>query len=251
MKIAVLTKILPDGQDISSAPDGTLDMSRAKPVISEYDLTALEVAAQLAAATAGSAYAVSAGDASVSDSKTVKNILARGIDELFLAADNRLGDMDSHATAGALAALLEQMPAVDLILCGDGSADLYAKQVGPQLAACMDIPYISGAIAIEPGEGSAVVRRKTETAIEELEVSLPAVVSILPEAATPRICGMKDILAAGKKPVHAVADIEPAASGIQASVARAPQQAERLNKIFETADEDAIREFAAAMRAAL
>lgn len=42
-----------------------------------------------------------------------------------------------------------------------------------------------------------------------MEVSLPAVISVVPDIALPRICGMKDILAAGKKPVvkYSAADL--------------------------------------------
>ena len=64
MQVVAAIKIVPDDQDIQVAADRSLDFSKARPVVSEYDLNALEAAVQLAAATGGSAIAVTAGAAS-------------------------------------------------------------------------------------------------------------------------------------------------------------------------------------------
>ncbi len=61
MQVVAAIKIVPDDQDIQVAADRSLDFSKARPVVSEYDLNALEAAVQLAAATGGSAIAVTAG----------------------------------------------------------------------------------------------------------------------------------------------------------------------------------------------
>ena len=50
MQVVAAIKIVPDDQDIQVAADRSLDFSKARPVVSEYDLNALEAAAQLAAA---------------------------------------------------------------------------------------------------------------------------------------------------------------------------------------------------------
>ena len=42
MKIVVAVKVVPDDQDIFVSPDRSLDYSKAKPKISEYDKNALE-----------------------------------------------------------------------------------------------------------------------------------------------------------------------------------------------------------------
>ena len=51
MNIIVSCKIVPDDQDIQVAPDRTLDYSKAKGVVSAYDLNAIEAAAQMALQT--------------------------------------------------------------------------------------------------------------------------------------------------------------------------------------------------------
>ena len=229
MQVVAAIKIVPDDQDIQVAADRSLDFSKARPVVSEYDLNALEAAVQLAAATGGSAIAVTAGAASIDDSKTKKNVLARGMEALYLTADD----------------------AWDVVLVGDGSADLYAKQTGAQLAARLNVPYVAGAIALEEDGGSLKVRRKTEDEVEVLSVPLPAVVSVLPEAAAPRIPGMKDILAAGKKPMEAVALAEAPAAALEVVSCKAPVQAERAMEVYDATDDGAVEKFAAALKAAL
>ena len=135
MKIAAAFKVVPDDQDIKVAGDRTLDYSKAKNTISVYDLNALEVAAQLAAEVEGSAaVAITAGPASIDEAKLKKSALARGVDELFMTADDACAGMDAKATAAELAKLVAQIGDVDLVVCGDGSADNYAQQVDVQLA---------------------------------------------------------------------------------------------------------------------
>ena len=144
MKIVAAFKVVPDDQDIQVLQDGSLDYSKAKGVVSAYDLNALEFSARLAAETSGSVTAVSVGPASIDDSKLKKNVLARGIDELVMAADDRYGDLDAHAAAGVLAVLVGNAAPFDLVVCGGGSADNYAQQVDIQLAAKLGLPVVNG-----------------------------------------------------------------------------------------------------------
>jgi electron transfer flavoprotein beta subunit len=167
---------------------------------------------------------------------------------LFLAADDALDDLDAFATAAELAKLVEAAGGADLVVVGDGSADLYAKQTGAQLAAAMDVPYVSGVVSMEEAGGRLAVERVLESVSETLEVPLPAVVAVSPDAALPRIAGMKDILAAGKKPMA----VSAAAAGVPAAVetvsVKAPEQADRKQQIFEGDD---VAAFAAAVKSAL
>ena len=194
---------------------------------------------------------MTAGPASIDDSKLKKNVLARGVDELFMAADDAYANMDARATAEALAALVGKVGAFDLILCGDGSADNYAQQVDVQLAAKLGLPVVNGATKIEAQGSSLIVERTLEDVVETVEVPLPAVVSVSPDIALPRIPGMKDILAAGKKPMN-VAGAEAAVDGaIDVVSCKAPDQADRKLEILDASADGAIEQFAAALKAAL
>ncbi|AJC12468.1 electron transfer flavoprotein [Berryella intestinalis] len=251
MKIVAAFKVVPDDQDIQVLQDGSLDYSKAKGVVSAYDLNALEFSARLAAETSGSVTAVSVGPASIDDPKLKKNVLARGIDELVMAADDRYGDLDAHAAAEALAVLVGNAAPFDLVVCGGGSADNYAQQVDIQLAAKLGLPVVNGVTKAEVGASSLVVERVTEQAVETIEVPLPAVVSVLPDAAEPRIPGMKDILAAGKKPMSTVDAGEPAARAVEVASCKAPKGAERKLEVLDASDDGAIERFVAALKASL
>ena len=252
MNIVVCCKVVPDDQDIQVAADGTLDYSKAKPIVSTYDLNAIEAAVQLASAHEDSkVVCVSVADAKADDSKLKKNILARGVDELYMTADDACKGLDAHAAAAALADLVAKAGEYDLILCGDGSADNYAQQVDVQLAARLGLPSVNGATKIEAGSGSVTVERTLEDVVEVVEAPLPCVVSVAPDIALPRIPGMKDILAAGKKPSSVNAASDVAAAVVDVVETKAPQQAERKMEMLDASVDGDLEKFAAALKAAL
>ena len=154
-------KVVPDDQDIQVKADRSLDYSKAKPVVSTYDLNALEAGVKLAAAQGGTVTAIAAGPASINDSKQIKNILARGCDDLAMVADDACAGMDARQTAAVLAGLAKNAGA-DLVLCGDGSADMYAQQVDVQLACALGWPVVNAAAKIEIADGAATVTRIEE-----------------------------------------------------------------------------------------
>ena len=133
--------------------DASLDFGKAAQIVSTYDLNAIEAAALLAADTGGTVAALTVGSSSIDDSKLKKNVLARGVDELYMAADTALASMDAHASAHALAGLVEKAGDWDVLFCGDGSADNYAKQTGAQLASVLNVRYVSGVVGGDASGG--------------------------------------------------------------------------------------------------
>ena len=250
MNIIVAFKVVPDDQDIQVAGDRTLDYSKAKNTVSTYDLNAFEAAAQLAG-DGDKVVAATVGPKSIDESKLKKNVLARGAEELFMVADDACADLDAHATAEELAALIGTIGEYGLVLCGDGSADNYAQQVDVQLAAKLGVPVVNAARKVEVADGSAVVERLLEDVVETVRMPLPAVVSVVPDIAEPRIPGMRDILAAGKKPMNVSAASAAAARTLETVSCLAPEQADRKLDIADASDDGAIEKFAAALKAAL
>ena len=252
MNIVAAFKVVPDDQDIQVSADGTLDYSKAKNTVSAYDLNAIEAAAQLAAANEGSnVVAVTVGGADIDDSKLKKGILARGVDELVMIADDACADLDAHATAAMLARLVDGLDAADLIVCGDGSADNYAQQVDVQLADALGLPVVTAVSAVSVEGAVATCDRMLETQLQTVQVDLPAVISVVPDIALPRIPGMKDILAAGKKPMNVAGADGAYESSIEVASCLAPKQADRKREILEASADGAIEQFAAALKAAL
>ena len=252
MNIVAAFKVVPDDQDIQVSADGTLDYSKAKNTVSAYDLNAIEAAAQLAAANEGSnVVAVTVGGADIDDSKLKKNVLARGVDELYMTADDACKGLDARGTAAALAELVSKVGGFDVVLCGDGSADNYAQQVDVQLADALGLPVVTAVSAVSVEGAVATCDRMLETQLQTVQVDLPAVISVVPDIALPRIPGMKDILAAGKKPMNVAGADGAYESSIEVASCLAPKQADRKREILEASADGAIEQFAAALKAAL
>ena len=161
MNIAVAVKVVPDDQDITVAPDRSLDSSKAHQIASEYDLNAIEAAAQLAEAEGARLVAISASNAKAGDMKVRKSILSRGPEELLMIADDAYAFADSRTTAKALAKLVGDVEGgVDLVVCGDGSADMYAGQVNVQLASVLGVPCINSVTAMRMENGGRHARMR-------------------------------------------------------------------------------------------
>ena len=149
MNIVVCYKIVPDEQDAVVQADRTLSFERAALKIGDYDLNAVEAGAQLAAAHGASLVCLTAGGDAVEDTKLKKAILARGPQENVAVKDASLPEAASTTTAQVLAAAVKQLGDVDLVLCGEGSADRYAQQVGVQLGEVLGLPVINAVSSIE------------------------------------------------------------------------------------------------------
>lgn len=230
MRIVACIKAAPDDADIIVGRDRALDFSRAKWKIGSYDLNAIEAARQLADSTGGEVVGLSVGGDELANTKLRKDALSRGLDRLVVVPG--AADADSYQTASALAAALGELDGYDLVILGAGSSDRYAQQVGNQLGALLGLPTLNYVNALTADGGQLRVERFLEDTEQVVEVALPAVVSVTSAINVPRIAGMKDILAANKKPVTEQSVDLPAASSRQVSLL-APEQADRRHVVVE------------------
>lgn len=241
MKIITCCKIVPNEEGIVVLPNRELSMADAPLAISQYDLNAMESGKKLAAETKGSMTALSIGSAaSLTNTKIRKDILSRGADELNLVIDDAHDYSDSLQTAKALAAALKTME-YDLVLCGAGSSDLYAQEVGIQTGVLLGLPVVNNVTAITVVSDQLLhVERTLEDEVEVLEVALPAVLSVSSEINVPSVPSMRDIMKAGKKPVQ-VMELTPDITNSALTLEQlAPQQQERRQEIVEGDGEDAV-----------
>lgn len=197
--IVVCYKWVPDEQDIRVNPsDQSLDFSRTKYKISDYDRNAIEEAVLIAEKAPGSK--ITAVTFGTSAKNSLKDVLSRGPDEVCWLGDAAAGTADGYVTSRALAAMIGKLSGVDLILCGEGSADVYAQQVGPRIATLLGIPAVTFVRELHVGAAGVTAVRKLGNCTESVTVPFPALVTVLPEINKPRIPGLKQVLAAAKKP---------------------------------------------------
>jgi electron transfer flavoprotein beta subunit len=256
MKIITCYKLVPEEQDITVTPDGSLDTNKAAPKINPFDLCAVEAAVQLKGLLDDcSVTAMSIGGKALENPKSRKDILSRGPDDLTVVIDEKFEQLLPHQTARILMAAA-QKTGFDLIICGDGSGDLYAQQVGIQLGELLGLPNINAVSKIVAAEnGKLTVERSLDDEVEVLEITLPAVISVSADINEPTIPSMKTILAAAKKPVTCLTTADIEISDIPALVELvsviAPKQKARQNIVIEGDDEQQIAQFAEHLRKAL
>lgn len=256
MKIITCYKLVPEEQDISINADGSLDTNKAAPKINPFDLNAVEAGVTIKTMTGdGQITALSVGGKALDNPKTRKDILSRGPDALNIVVDEQFESLLPHQTARILAATAQKNE-FDLIICGDGSGDLFAQQVGMQLGELLNVSTINAISKIVAvNETSITVERALDDEIEVLEITLPAVISVSADINEPQIPSMKTILAAAKKTVTKLTTEEIGLGElpklVEAISVVAPKQAKRAQVILEGDDEAQIAAFAEHLRKAL
>lgn len=254
MKTVVCFKCVPYSESIQVKGGGELDFSNVSWEIGQYDLNAVELGVQIAADNGGECVAVTTNGSVVSNSKMQKAILSRGPSGMCGIEDDSFANADSYTSAYALKTAIEKIGDVDLVVCGEGSGDSYAQQVGNILGGLLGWPTINAVSAASIENNTLKLERSSERCVELLEASLPAVISVTGDINTPRIPSMKDILGAGKKPKTIWTAAE---AGIELSDAseiislKAPAQTERKKQIMDAADDAAIAQFASELKKAM
>lgn len=241
MRIIACVKATPDDADIIVGADRSLDFSRAQWKVGSYDLNAIEAARRLADETGGEVIGITVGGDELANTKLRKDALSRGLDSLVIVPGSP--DADSFQTASALASALGALGGFDLVVLGAGSSDRYAQQVGNQLGALLDLPTLNAVNSLAVEGDHLRVERVLEDAEQVVDLALSAVVSVTSGINVPRIAGMKDILAAGKKPVTEQPAVMPPASARLVSL-RAPEQVDRRHVLVEGDPADAAAQLA-------
>ena len=244
MKVIVCYKIVPEEQDIVVLKDRNLSFDRAEWKIGAFDLNAVEASMQIVGASGGSVTALSIGGKQLESSKLRKSVLSRGPEDLYLVIDEQLGKADTYLTALALKGAIDKIGSYDVVLCGEGSSDLYAQQVGAQLGQLLNVATINAVSKITPDGDKLVVERTLENEVEILEITLPAVIAVTTDINEPRIPGMKETMTAGKKPVTqwSPADIglQEVAKSTEIISTLAPEQVDRKQIILEGESEEVV-----------
>lgn len=238
MNIVVAMKQIPDLQQIRIR-DRQPIFEDVPLTLGSIDKNALEAAVQIKEQQDAQVTVLSVGDENVED--TIKEAMAAGADQCYLVLDDELKDAESSVTATILAAALQQMEdKPDLILFGEGSGDNYSGQVGSRVAAILDLPQVGFASSIVVGDGRAIITRSLENSEEVVEVSLPAVVTVMADINEPRIPSVSQILKAGRKPKEIVEPDELDASieaGKIDTISNLAPETERKRIVVKSVDE--------------
>jgi electron transfer flavoprotein beta subunit len=240
MRIVVAYKWTCDPEEAMVGADGTVDWSRAKPGLSAYDPVAIELARQFADGTGAELIGVTVGGKGVGTPIAAKAALGRGLGRVVIVEDESLADAGRSELAAVLAEVIRHIGDVDLVVTGDSSVDVAAKMVPTVLAAELGWPAVAEVTSLTGQSGALRVERAIPGGVQVLGISGPAVLAASADAAAPRVPGMKDLLAAGKKPVElldlAALNVPPRSAVMTVTGRSRPERKARKGQLIDTSD---------------
>lgn len=234
LNIVVLVKYVPDAQFDRHLTGDARTIDRSESILSELDEYALEAALALTDARGGTkagnnVTALTVGPASAA--VAVKKSLQIGATQGLHVSDEALAGSDASATSLVLAAAIKSLGPVDLVITGMASTDAETSIVPAQLAARLGLPQITFASALDVAGTTVTACRDGDDFSEEIQATLPALVSVTDQANDPRYPNFKGILAAKKKKVTTVSlaelGVSPDAVGHAGSLTQVTAAAER------------------------
>ena len=138
MKIVVCFKIVPEESEIQVNADRTLNLDGVPFAVSQYDCNAIEAAMRAAASYENAeVIALTVGGERVENGKVRKAALSRGPAKFVAVKGEGLDMGDSYAVAETLRSAIDAMGGADLVICGEGSGDMYRQQTGAMLGALL------------------------------------------------------------------------------------------------------------------
>ncbi|MCK4470353.1 MAG: electron transfer flavoprotein subunit beta/FixA family protein [Anaerolineae bacterium] len=166
-------------------------INREDYVINPKKKNALEEALRLKDAHGAEVIALSLGEPRVDDA--LREALALGADQAFLLTDETFAEADAAAAALILGQAIEKIGNLgsgngyDLILTGQRALDTGASQIGPRLAEYLGLPQVLEVRQVSGlDNGKLRAERNWKQGYAEVEVGLPALLSIAPQANQPR-----------------------------------------------------------------
>jgi electron transfer flavoprotein beta subunit len=213
MRLAACVKVVDLRPEIDRL-SGVVSTSDRTAGISAADSAAVEVGLRLAEAWGVSLSVVCAGGPAADS--ILRELLAAGASRAIRV--DFAPDAQSGAVAAALSAALD---GVDLVVCGEYSADRGSGSVPAFLAHHLSAAQALGLVAVDPAESGRVfvTRRLGGGRSERLELSGRAVLSVEGSVARLRRAPLSAVLASAGAPVEVVAPIGEAATFADVEVA--------------------------------
>jgi electron transfer flavoprotein beta subunit len=187
MNIVVPIKQVPETSNVKMDPEkGTMIRDGVESIINPLDLYALETALQLKETRGATVTAMTMGPPSAE--KAVRQAIAMGCDEGILVSDRKFGGSDTWATSYTLAQSIQKLGDVDLIIAGERATDGDTAQVGPGIAAWLELPLATYVAHFDDStKEGVIVERLVEDGYQLLEVPYPCVITVVKEVAAPRL----------------------------------------------------------------
>jgi electron transfer flavoprotein beta subunit len=222
LNIVVCVKQVPDTTAKKGfGTDFRMNRGQLESVINPFDEYAIEEGLRLKETVGGEVTILTVGPASAED--TMRKALAMGADKGLLVTDENLAGSDWLATARALAVALGTIE-FDLVLTGMESTDARTGILPAGLAEHLGLPALTYASKVAISDGVVKINRQIPGGYQEIEATLPAVVSVVKGINEPRYPSLKGIMSAKRKEIQKLSaddvGLPPNESGLEGSKAR-------------------------------
>jgi electron transfer flavoprotein beta subunit len=253
--IIVPIKQVPETSNVKMDPvTGTMIRAGVGTVVNPLDLFAIETAVRLKEAHGGRITTLTMGPRGAD--KALREAMAMGCDDGVLVSDRAFAGSDSWSTSYTLAQAIRKLGDFDLIVAGERATDGDTGQVGPGIAAWLDLPlatYVAAIPRFEPAPAGArgrelTVERLVEEGYQVLDLPMPALLTVVKEVAAPRLPTLrgKKRAKAAEIPLLTAADLdlEPSYLGLKGSPTKvvkvATPKVTRGGTLVRAPDEDAV-----------
>jgi electron transfer flavoprotein beta subunit len=191
VRYIVCIKQVPNTTEIRIDPvTNTLIREGVESILNPFDAYAIEAAVQLKEVHGGEVIAISMGPPQCE--ATLREAVALGVDKIILLSDRKFAGADTWATSYTLAAAIRHLGDYCLILTGQQAIDGDTAQVGPGIAAHLDLPqtcFVRKIVNID--KSKATVQRLMEDGYDTVQMQLPAVISVVKEINSPRLPSLR------------------------------------------------------------
>ncbi len=207
MKIIACIKQVPDSEAKIKAEGGQVSWGESPLVINPFDEYAVEGALQQKEAQGGTVTALCIGPESAKEA--LKHALAMGADDAILISDAALTALDTQGAARVLAAAINKIGGVDMVVFGRQTLDDGSGITAAQTARVLGWPMLGLAGQIKVDAGSVEVSRVIEEGRQNVKAKLPAVISVVQSIGEPRYPSFMGIRKASKAeiPIWSLNDI--------------------------------------------
>ncbi|THA82789.1 electron transfer flavoprotein subunit beta/FixA family protein [Streptomyces sp. A0592] len=202
LRIVVCVKYVPDATgDRQFTEDLTVNRDDVDGLLSELDEYAVEQALQISE-NSDDDVEITVLTIGPEDAKdALRKALSMGADKAVHVEDDDLHGTDVMGTSLVLAKAIEKA-GYDLVITGMASTDGTMGVLPAILAERLGVPQVTLLSEVKVEDGTVTGRRDGDTASEQLEASLPALVSVTDQSGEARYPSFKGIMAAKKKPVE-------------------------------------------------
>ncbi|MBF0504302.1 MAG: electron transfer flavoprotein subunit beta/FixA family protein [Candidatus Omnitrophica bacterium] len=191
MNIIICVKQVPDTSEVRIDPvTNNLVRDGVKSIVNPFDMYAIEEGLRLKEKFGGKVTVLTMGPPQAE--AALREAISLGCDEAVLVSDRAFAGSDTLATSYTLSKAIEKIKDYDLIICGKQAIDGDTAQVGPGIAATLDIPQINYVRKVEEIKDQTITaERVTEEGYEVIQSTLPCLLTVVKEINNPRLPSLK------------------------------------------------------------